>query len=85
MKQKIETYIKTWQTRCYFDGIPEDAPIRLEQLNKVPSYKQLCKAILKNDSQLKSLGFNVVKPKSYHILKRIELAARNKNIQLTLF
>ena len=39
MKQKIKEYIKIWEEKCYFDGIPDEAPSRLSQLNKVPSYK----------------------------------------------
>lgn len=85
MKTKVEKYISEWKSKCYSDGIPEEVPVRLEQLNKVPSYKQICKAILKNDQQLKSLGLNVIKPNSYHFLKRIELDARNKPTQLKIF
>lgn len=85
MKEKIENYIQDWELKGYSNGIPDTVPLRLEQLNKAPSYKQICKAILKNDNSLKSLGFNVIKPNSYHFLKRIELKARNKDPQLTLF
>ena len=45
MKQKIKEYIKTWETKCYFDGIPDEAPLRLSQLNKVPSYNKIAIAI----------------------------------------
>jgi len=85
MKQEIETYIKGWESRCYSNGIPDEVPARIEQLNKAPSYKQLCKAILKNDKALKTLGFQPRKPESYHRLKRIELSARGHSIQLKLF
>jgi predicted phosphoadenosine phosphosulfate sulfurtransferase len=87
MKQKIKDYIKTWEQRCYFDGIPDEGPARLEQLNKIPSYRQICIAILKNDYPLKTLGYTPKISKYYHIYKRIELNERNKNKprQLTLF
>lgn len=78
MKEKIQSYIKTWENRCYKEGIPDQAPKRLEQLNKVPSYRKICIAILKNDNSLESLGFNKVKSKVYHDLKKIELQQRNK-------
>lgn len=84
MKKRIEEYIQAWENQCYFDGIPEEVPNRIEQLNKAPSYKQLCKLILKNDTQFKTLGHTPKKPKEYHILKRIELAERNKPKQLKL-
>jgi predicted phosphoadenosine phosphosulfate sulfurtransferase len=81
MKQKIQKYIKSWESRCYNNGIPDEAPIRLEQLNKVPSYKQICMAIMKNDNNLKSLGFSQTKCNSYHTLKKQELIERGKLIK----
>lgn len=83
--QVIQNYISKWEKRCYTDGIPEEIPIRLEQLNKAPSYKALVKAILKNDLNLKSLGNTIKKPNAYHELKRIELNHRNKPTQQKLF
>lgn len=85
MKEKIKKYIQEWETKCYFNGIPNEVPLRLEQLNKAPSCKQICKAILKNDVSFKTLGFQQTKPPSYHFLKIIELDARNKPKQLKLF
>lgn len=85
MKEKIMNYIQDWERKCYFNGIPTEVPVRIEQLNKAPSYKQLCKSILKNDCNLKLLGFNLIKPPSYHFLKRIELNSRKPNKQLKLF
>jgi predicted phosphoadenosine phosphosulfate sulfurtransferase len=87
MKQKLLEYIQVWENRCYNEGIPEEVPIRLEVLNKVPSYKQICKAILKNDNHLELLGFQKPVCQSYHILKRIELTERGvikPSNQLTL-
>lgn len=76
MKEKIEKYITQWEKNCYSEGIPDEAPIRLEQLNKVPSYRKICFAILKNDYTLKSLGFYPKISNYYHELKRIEIEAR---------
>ena len=87
MKQKIINYIKTWEERCYSEGIPEEVPSRLTQLNVAPSYKELCSIILKNDTTLKGLGITQIKSNYYHELKRIELAERKdgKPKQLKLF
>ena len=85
MKRKINQYIKTWEQRCYSNGIPDEAPERLEALNKVPSYRKIALAILKNDYSLKSLGMQVNVSNYYHELKRIELKNRNTNKQLKLF
>ena len=76
MKKDIKEYIKTWEERCYSNGIPDEVPTRIAQLNKAPSYRQICIAILKNDHSLKTLGFSERKSRYYHILKRMELDAR---------
>lgn len=78
MKQKILDYIKTWEYKGYSNGIPDEAPLRLEQLNKVPSYRKICIAILKNDVCLTSLGFSKSKCELYSELKRIEIEQRNE-------
>jgi len=75
-KLKIIQYIKTWESRCYHDGIPDDAP--KEIFDKVPSYKRIAIAILKNDYPLKSLGYTPPKSEVYNELKRIEIAGRIK-------
>jgi len=84
MKDQIMEYIKTWEKRCYFDGIPDEAPHELEIRNKVPSYRKICLAILKNDYALKSLGFTPKKSKYYHAYKKIEIENRQKTKQLKL-
>jgi predicted phosphoadenosine phosphosulfate sulfurtransferase len=82
MVSKIKEYVSSWERVCYVDGIPDEAPARLEQLHKVPSYRQLVKAIFKNDTTLKTLGITPKKPRAYHELKRIELAQRHPEQQL---
>lgn len=68
-----------WQSQGYPHGIPDEAYPKFEALNKAPSYRNICKAILKNDVQLTSLGFERDECESYNVLKRIELAERAKN------
>lgn len=84
MKEKIQEYIQTWEQRCYFDGIPDEAPYELEIRNKVPSYKKICMAILRNDHALKTLGFTPKKSKYYDAFKKIEIEGRQKYKQLKL-
>jgi predicted phosphoadenosine phosphosulfate sulfurtransferase len=85
MKKKIKDYVSTWEKRCYSEGIPEEVPSRISQLNKAPSYKDIVRTILKNDGTLKTLGFTPDKPKVYHEFKRVELAQRPGTKQLKLF
>ena len=75
MKKNILNYIKTWEQRCYFEGIPDEVPLRLQQLNKVPSYKMIAICILKND--LSNLGIIPKKSIYYSMLKRIEIENRD--------
>lgn len=79
MREKIDSYVSDWSYKGYFNGLPDEAPARLEALNKVPSYRLLCKAILKNDITLKTLGFTQNKPPAYHELKKIELGIKPTN------
>jgi predicted phosphoadenosine phosphosulfate sulfurtransferase len=72
MKRKIEGYIQLWEERAYEKGIPDEVPLRLSQLHKAPSYRQICLAILKNDQALTSLGLTAKVPECYRTLKRIE-------------
>ena len=89
IKNKIEKYISEWESKCYTNGIPDEAPIVIESNNLAPSYKRICIALLKNDHSLKSLGFSPTKSKIYNDLKYIELkerAIKNKTtIQLKLW
>jgi predicted phosphoadenosine phosphosulfate sulfurtransferase len=90
MRRKIAEYIHKWTSRGYPDGIPDEAPRRLEDSNKVGTYRLICIAILKNDVALKTLGFNRTPCNLYMELKRSELIAKGKIVselsrQLSLF
>ena len=76
-------YVKTWEGRCYEKGIPDEIPDKLMQSGRVPSYKAVGLALLKNDIQLLGLGFSPVQSKWYGILKKIEIDARETK-QITL-
>lgn len=76
MQQKIREYVKTWESRGYPDGIPDEADPVLEKLNKVPSFRMICRAIMKNDSTLLSLGYSRQSCLIYNSLKREELLLR---------
>jgi len=65
-----------WESRGYSDGIPDEAPLRLEALNKAPSYRMICIAIMKNDKQLKTLGYSREKCHAYTDIKKEELIRR---------
>ena len=78
IKQKIITYLKIWKKRGYFNDIPDEVDSVLQDENLAPSYKAIAIAILKNDHNLESLGFEVKKSKYYKDIKKIELTNRKK-------
>ncbi|MGZ6469411.1 MAG: DUF3440 domain-containing protein, partial [Bdellovibrionota bacterium] len=75
---RITAYISKWESQGYQGGIPDEAPAKLEALNKAPSYRKVCKAILSNDLHLTSLGYSRPQVESYGVLKRIELTERKR-------
>jgi predicted phosphoadenosine phosphosulfate sulfurtransferase len=72
MRKLVSDYVKMWEGRCYSEGIPDEPPPEL--FHRIPSYKLIAFAILRNDSEM--LG--IVKPpcKAYSALKRIEISKR---------
>jgi predicted phosphoadenosine phosphosulfate sulfurtransferase len=60
LTQKIEDYTKTWESRCYSGGIPDEVPEKLAKTGRVPNYKSIAMCILRNDLQLRALGFGRV-------------------------
>jgi predicted phosphoadenosine phosphosulfate sulfurtransferase len=76
MKKKIADFITKWISQGYPDGIPDEAPSRLEAFNKVGTYRMICIALMKNDHTLKGLGFSRPECQLYNMLKRKELIER---------
>lgn len=54
-KERFIKFIKGWQDRGYLK-IPDEAPEDLESKCWVPSWKRMCKVILRNDYWCKGLG-----------------------------
>jgi len=82
MQEKIKQYVRKWESQGYEKGIPDQAPEKLEALGKVPSYRHICRAIMKNDVSLSSLGFARMPTASYSTLKKIEIENRNKKMNV---
>ena len=74
-----------WMDKCYSSGIPdgEEVPDQLVNSNRVPTYKRIALAILRNDHNLKSLGFESSNWNQC-MVDQIEAMHYNKN-QLNLF
>lgn len=74
--------MRVWEARCYCDGIPDEIPEGLSKSMRVPSYKAIAIAILKNDIQLKSIGFSGKHSDWYDVLKKEALHCDSKQIRL---
>lgn len=70
-ENKIVVFLHWWEERGYPDGIPDEADIHLEAAKKVPSWKRICKALLRNDYWCKGLSFSQTKSEAYEKYKKV--------------
>lgn len=73
---KIYTFIEWWKQRGYDNGIPDEAPSILEAKKLAPSWKRICKSLLRNDYWCKGLGFTQHKTDAYN--KYLQLKKRQR-------
>lgn len=73
---KISVFIKWWMDRGYPDGIPDEAPYEMEANKLAPSWRRICKSLLRNDYWGKSIGFSQTKSEAYE--KYLALIKRKK-------
>lgn len=57
-KNKIAIFIKWYEEKGYPEGIPDEAAYELERDKKAPSWRRVCKTLLRNDYWCKGLGFS---------------------------
>jgi predicted phosphoadenosine phosphosulfate sulfurtransferase len=79
---KIGTFCKWWEDRGYPDGIPDEADLSLEMDKKVPSWRRVCKSLLRNDYWMKGLSFTQHKTDAY---KKYLAMKKEKEIGKGLF
>ena len=75
-KSKIAVYIKWYMDRGYEEGIPDEADYKMEQTGKVPSWRRICRTLLRNDYWCKGLGFSPTKSSNYQ--KYLDLCKRRR-------
>lgn len=73
---RFRVFIGGWKGRGYHDGIPDEAPKVLEDKQWAPSYRRLCKVLLRNDHWCKGLG--LTQPKSAAYERYMQLAKERK-------
>jgi len=76
-KNKIAVFLKWYEERGYPDGIPDDGPLTKES----PSWKRICKSLLRNDYWCKGLSFSQNKSTAY---ERYLKVMKNRRLQWRL-
>lgn len=55
--KKINKFLQYWREHGFKDDIPETSDTQLEAQRKAPSWRRICKVLLKNDYWCKGLSF----------------------------
>lgn len=75
-ENKIAVFLKWWSDRGYSNGIPDEASLREEAKREVPSWRRICRALLRNDYWCKSLSFS--QHKSHRYQKYLDVMKRRR-------
>lgn len=75
-RNKILLFERWWRNKGYQDGIPDEAEYTLEAARRAPSWRRVCKSLLRNDYWAKGLGFTQQKSAAYE--KYLDLMRRRK-------
>jgi predicted phosphoadenosine phosphosulfate sulfurtransferase len=70
-RDKILLFERWWMDRGYAEGIPDEAPYALEAKRLAPSWRRVCKALLRNDYWCKGLGFSQHKSPAYEKYQKL--------------
>lgn len=78
--KRFKTFIEGWESRGY-NKIPDEAPLVLENDHWAPSWRRICKVLLRNDWWCKGLGLQ--QPKSEAYAKYLDIKKIKKQKQAT--
>lgn len=77
-RDKILLFTKWWIERGYPDGIPDEADYAMEAKRLAPSWRRICKSLLRNDYWGKGLGFSQQKSGAYAAYQALMRKRREK-------
>lgn len=77
--RNFRVFIGWWRNRGYGGQIPQEAPAVLEAKKIAPSWRRMCKALLRNDYWCKGLGFT--QPRSEAYGKYLQIKKRRKKLE----
>lgn len=75
-RNKVLLFEKWWRERGYAEGIPDEASYEMEAARKAPSWRRVCKSLLRNDYWGKGMGFSQHKSDAYQ--KYLDLMRRRR-------
>lgn len=81
--QRFRSFIDGWRGRGY-DIIPDEAPLVLENAHWAPSWRRMCKVLLRNDWWCKGLGLTQPKSEAYEKFMSIKKLKKEKQLTQTL-
>lgn len=77
-ENKIAVFLKWYEERGYPHGIPDEADPKDEADKKIPSWRRICKALLRNDYWCKGLSFTQTKSEAYEKYLKVMKNRRRK-------
>lgn len=77
-ENKVAIFQKWWEDRGYPEGIPDEADYKLETERMVPSWRRICKSLLRNDYWCKGLSFTQTKSEAY---EKYLILVKNKRLK----
>jgi predicted phosphoadenosine phosphosulfate sulfurtransferase len=77
-RDKVMLFEKWWTERGYTDGIPDEADYQMEAQRLAPSWRRVCKSLLRNDYWCKGLGFSQHKSAGYQRYQQLMKARRER-------
>ncbi len=70
-EDKIVVFLRWHMVRGYQNGIPDESDPKEEAAKRAPSWRRICKMLLRNDYWAKGLSFTQTKPESYERYKKV--------------
>jgi predicted phosphoadenosine phosphosulfate sulfurtransferase len=74
--KRFRAWLKGWHDRGYLNGIPDVAPPELEKKYWAPSWRRMCKVLLRNDWWCKGLGLTQPKSEAYARYKQLKASSK---------